>query len=117
MKKIILSFILFSVFAYVLACAWAMDWLDNQKVNYHFFKQPQNTKQLDIVKSIWKITPTFDSKKDKDRALKISELYISSLSVYSDKEEMIKNCITMMGISYCVVFLPTETKHNKHIQL
>lgn len=90
MKKIILSFILFSVFAYVLACAWAMDWLDNQKINYDFFKQPQNTKQLDIVKSIWKITPAFDSKKDKDRALKISELYISSLSVYSDKEEMMK---------------------------
>ena len=53
MKKIILSFILFSVFAYVLACAWAMDWLDNQKVNYNFSRQPKNTKQLDIVKSIW----------------------------------------------------------------
>ncbi|MBQ9258244.1 MAG: hypothetical protein IJ187_00135 [Neisseriaceae bacterium] len=90
MKKIILSFILFSVFAYVLACAWAMNWIDSQKVNYHFFKQPQNTKQLDIVKTIWQMTPALNSKKDKDRALKISELYISSLSVYSDKEEMMR---------------------------
>lgn len=90
MKKIILSFILFSVFAYVLACAWAMNWIDSQKVNYHFFKQPQNTKQLDIVKAIWQMTPALNSKKDKDRALKISELYLSSLSIYSDKEEMMR---------------------------
>lgn len=53
-----------------------MDWIDNQKVNYHFFKQPKNTKQLDIAKAIWQITPAFNSKKDKDRALKISNLYI-----------------------------------------
>lgn len=67
-----------------------MDWIDNQKINYDFFKQPKNTKQLDIAKAIWQITPAFNSKKDKDRALKISNLYISSLSVYSDKEEMMR---------------------------
>lgn len=92
MKKIILSFILFSVFAYVLAYAWAINWIDTQSIKRDFFSKNQNNKikTLNIAKKIWQITPAFDKEKDAERAFKISELYLSSLSIYSDKEEMIR---------------------------
>lgn len=93
MKKIILSFILFSVFAYVLACAWAINWIDTQSIRGHFFSKNQNNKmtRLNIAKKIWQITPAFDKEKDAKRAWIISELYLSYLSVNSNKQEMLDN--------------------------
>ncbi|MBR2252513.1 MAG: hypothetical protein IJ881_09020, partial [Neisseriaceae bacterium] len=88
-KKIILSFI-FVIFVYILSCAWAMDWIDNQKIENQFFSKKQKSIiTLNIAKTIWQITPAFNREKDAERALKISQLYLDSFSVYSNKDNMI----------------------------
>lgn len=91
LKKIILSFI-FVIFVYILSCAWAMDWIDNQKIESQFFSKKQKSiTTLNITKAIWQITPAFNREKDAERALKISQLYIDYLTVNHNKEEMIKS--------------------------
>lgn len=88
LKKIILSFI-FVIFVYILSCAWAMDWIDNQKIESQFFSKKQKSiTTLNIAKAIWQITPAFNREKDAERALKISQLYLDSFSVYSNKDDM-----------------------------
>lgn len=87
-KKIILSFI-FVISVYILSCAWAMDWIDNQKIESQFFSKKQKSMTtLNIAKAIWQITPAFNREKDAERALKISQLYLDSFSVYSNKNDM-----------------------------
>ncbi|MBQ9183544.1 MAG: hypothetical protein IJ143_07205 [Neisseriaceae bacterium] len=89
LKKMILSFTILLIIVYILACAWAMDWIDNQKIESQFFtKKQKSTTTLNIAKVIWQVTPAFNREKDAERALKISRLYISYLSVYSDKDDM-----------------------------
>ncbi|MBQ1837815.1 MAG: hypothetical protein II131_04620, partial [Neisseriaceae bacterium] len=91
MKKIILSFTVFVVIIYLLLCYGINKWIDNQETGDDLFRVEQDTTNLDIAKLIWQITPAFDKEKDAERALKISQLYIASLSVYSYNEKMIKS--------------------------
>ena len=67
-----------------------MDWIDNQKIENQFFSKKQKSIiTLNIAKTIWQITPAFNREKDAERALKISQLYLDSFSVYSNKDNMI----------------------------
>ena len=85
----ILSFTILLIIVYILACAWAMDWIDNQKIESQFFtKKQKSMTTLNIAKVIWQITPAFNREKDAERALKISQLYLDSFSVYSNKGDM-----------------------------
>ena len=85
----ILSFTILLIIVYILACAWAMDWIDNQKIESQFFtKKQKSTTTLNIAKVIWQVTPAFNREKDAERALKISQLYLDSFSVYSNKDDM-----------------------------
>lgn len=89
LKKMILSFTILLIIVYILACAWAMDWIDNQKIESQFFtKKQKSTTTLNIAKVIWQVTPAFNREKDAERALKISRLYLDSFSVYSNKDDM-----------------------------
>ena len=66
-----------------------MDWIDNQKIESQFFSKKQKSiTTLNIAKAIWQITPAFNREKDAERALKISQLYLDSFSVYSNKDDM-----------------------------